>query len=901
MGNLFLLKFWRKGKLFALATFMLGIIFFFLGTEKKEEISQENLTAKLFDIPLYFEKNEGQIHESVKYITKCPGCRFYFFQQEIAMLSQGEHALNPLKIQFIGANTNSMIRGLDEQECKSHYFIGHDATQWITEVPNFSKVAYHELYPGIDAIFYGNGKCLEYDICVSPGANPNNVHLRLEGAQEIALDHQGNLDIRLGEGRVTQMKRPFVYQEVVGQKQEIAGDFVLLAHNEIGFILGDYDSSKQLVIDPVLTYSTYIGGDGFDSGLAVAVDNSGCAYLTGSTASSNFPITAGAFQTTKASAGTGNDVFISKLNSTGTALVYSTYLGGVNGDYGAGITVDSSGSAYVVGGTNSFDFPVTNGAFQTTYAGSSQGFITKLNPAGSQLTYSTYLGGSGTAVQAGGSVCSSVAIDSSGNAYVTGYTTGTTFPITAGAFQTAKGGGTNAFVAEFNASGTALVYSTYLGGGTYDNGTCLRLDSSGNAYVSGFTLSTNFPVTMGAYQTALNGATNAFIAKFGVGGSLSYATYFGGSGGIDEALGIAVDDLGNAYISGITNSSDLPVTPGAFQTIYGGGAFNVFAAKFNSAGNSLLYSTYIGGMGDNGSQGIAIDSNGNAYVIGYTSATNFPVTAGAYQTAIGGDYDAFITKLNSTGSQLLYSTYFGGARNDEGFGIALDDVGNAYVVGYTSSTNFPVTSGAFQTTKAGLDDVFAAKLFIGTPAITGISPDSGLITGGTLVTITGTNFDNVTSVTFGTTPATSFIIDSNTQIRAVAPPHASGVVDIRVAVDNDISSTSLADQYTYLVIPTSIALTVEPNPVKEGKTFIVRATVLPSSAEGSVIFFDGLTLLGVERLVNGEASITTEAFEPGKHPISAAYSGSDQYGGSVSSVVILKVKPPHKKEKHKHH
>jgi len=421
------------------------------------------------------------------------------------------------------------------------------------------------------------------------------------------------------------------------------------------------------------------------------------------------------------------DIFVTKLDPTGSGLVYSTYLGGSGFDAGLGIAVDAAGNAYVTGGTFSTDFPTTLGAFQTTSSGGNDAFVTKLNPTGSALLYSTYLRGA---------FGESIAVDAAGNAYVAGIARPTDFPTTLGAFQTASGGGGDAFVTKLNLTGSALVYSTYLGGSDFDVARGIAIDAAGNAYVSGFTASTNFPTTLGAFQTTYGGgALDAFVAKVDPTGSvLVYSTYLGGSD-IDGSVGIAVDAAGNAYVTGGTSSTNFPTTPGAFQTA-GGGAF---VTKVSPTGTGLAYSTRLGGVsGGDGGQGVAVDAAGNAYVTGGTDSTDFPTTANAFQPAYGGGpEDAFVAKLNPTGSALIYSTYLGGSGDDIGFGIALDTLPNpnAYVTGSTSSANFATTPGAFQAVfGGGPEDAFVAKIAEGAVAH---GPFTARVTGGGTIDIAG--------------------------------------------------------------------------------------------------------------------------------------------------------------------
>ncbi len=488
--------------------------------------------------------------------------------------------------------------------------------------------------------------------------------------------------------------------------------------------MGAYDPGKPLVIDPVLSYSTYLGGNDSDQGTAIAVDRTGAAYLTGDTYSTNFPTTPGVIQRTGTNGGSNDDAFVTKLNPSGTALVYSTYLGGATGgDLGYGIAVDRAGDAYVAGRTSSTDFPTTPGAFQRTNLGAPNlydaAFVSKLNPTGSALLYSTYLTAATGDVDAHG-----LAIDGAGDAYVTGSTSATDFPTTPGAPQTSNGGPAttlDAFVTKLNPAGSALLSSTYLGGSSDDVGNAIAVDGAGNASVVGQSYSTNFPTTANAYQKTFGGgAENAFVARYTAAGSLSYATYLGGSG-TDEGFGVAVDGAGDTFVTGNTSSANFPTTAGAYQTSLGGsGNIKAFVSKLNPAGSNLVYSTYLGGGAGDYGQALAVDGVGNAYVVGTTYSTNFPTTPGAPQTHSGGGScsggcsDAFVTKLTATGGALAYSTYLGGSDNDVGQGVAVDRAGNAYVTSYTNSTNFPTVNplqGTFGgDTNHGYGDAFVAKI-----------------------------------------------------------------------------------------------------------------------------------------------------------------------------------------------
>ena len=681
-------------------------------------------------LPLSFEANHGQTDQQVKFLSRGPGYALFLTPTEavLTLKAQNEHHIEKasvlpvtfepkqsaskaavLRIRLDHANGDAKVSGIEQLPGKSNYFIGKDPTKWRRDIPTFAKVKYQDVYPGVDLVYYGNQRQLEYDFVLAPGADPRQIELSFNGAEQLRLDGEGNLVVSIA-GRKIIEHAPFIYQDVDGERRRVAGGYELASDHRVGFKLTVYDHRKTLTIDPSLAYSTYLGGSsggldfgqGTDQGNGIAVDSSGNAYVTGFTQSSDFPVTSGALQTTSAGFA---DAFVSKLNSDGSALIYSTYLGGTGRDQGQRIAVDSSGSAYIVGSTESNDFPTTAGALQTTFGGGDDAFVSKLNSSGSALIYSTYLGGSDIDLGRG------LAVDSSGNAYLTGATLSSNFPITSGALQTTFVGFGDAFVSKLNSSGSALIYSTYLGGSISQFGYGVAVDSSGNAYVAGVTMSVDFPIVAGALQTTLGGGDDVFVSKLNSSGSaLVYSTYLGGS---DEDFGfdIAVDSSGNAYVTGQTVSSNFPTTVGALQPAFGGGNHDTFVSKLNSSGSALIYSTYLGGSGDDSGSSIAADPLGNAYVTGETVSIDFPISSGALQPTPAGGFDAFVSKLNSGGSALLFSTYLGGSDGSEiGTGIALDSSRDAFVAGTTGSSDFPTTKGALQTMYAGVLDAFVSKI-----------------------------------------------------------------------------------------------------------------------------------------------------------------------------------------------
>ncbi|HZF19422.1 MAG TPA: SBBP repeat-containing protein [Burkholderiales bacterium] len=683
-------------------------------------------------LPLQFEANRGQTDKQVRFLSRGPGYGLYLTEREAVLVlskkrdAQASAKSVALRMSLVGAASKSLVSGRDALLGKANYFIGRDPSKWRSNVPTYAKVHYQNVYPGIDLVYYGNQHQLEYDFVVAPGADPSKIVLGFKGANKLEIDAEGDLVLHATGGDLRQHK-PVVYQEIDGVRREIAGGYVRKGAGRVGFEVAAYDTTRPLVIDPVvLSYSTYLGGSGFgnaDDATSIAVDKDGNAYVTGSTRSNDFPTTAGAFGTTLAGS---SDAFVTKLNPTGTELVYSSYFGGNGSDGGMGIAVDAGGNAYVTGFTNSVDFPTTPGAFSTSLNGGgsvtlsngtgvtpdlgtppppspTDAFVTKLDATGSVLAYSTYLGGSGN------EGITKIAIDKDGSAYVAGTTASSNFPTTPGAFQTTfAGGGEDVFVTKLDPTGSFLAYSTYLGGSGNDNGAGrggIAVDADGNAYLTGTTESTDFPTTPGAFQLAHGPARfAAYVAKVDPSGSaLIYSTYLGGSGG-DRAFAIAIDDERNAYVTGDTASADFPTTAGAFQTTFKGpaGILDAFVTKLNPTGSVLIYSTYLGGSTFDSGGAIAVDSARNAYVTGFTDSTDFPTAPGAFQTTHGSQSvqreDAFVTKLDPAGSTLVYSSFLGGNGSDGGGGIAIDGDGNAYVTGDTQSSNFPTTPGAFQPT-----------------------------------------------------------------------------------------------------------------------------------------------------------------------------------------------------------
>lgn len=679
---------------------------------------QSSLAVTYTGLPMSFEINQGQTDPQVKFMARGSGYTLFLTpekavlvlrrcgseESKVTRLTRGKKPraekvkTSVLSMSLVDANPQSQVEGMEALPGKVNYFIGNDPAYWRTDISTYAKIRYRNVYPGVDMVYYGNQGQIEYDFVVAPGADPAAITLNFQGIEHMEVDEQGDLVLHVS-GEQIRFRKPVVYQEADGSRREISSSYVIKDINWAGFKLEDYDTDRTLVIDPVLVYSTYLGGSGNDDGTWIAVDSYGNAYATGVTNSINFP-TQNALQP---ALGGGFDFFVTKINACGSGFVYSTYLGGSGFDFSIGIDVDSCGNAYVTGITNSLDFPTQNALQPVFGGGTSDAFVTKINACGSRLVYSTYLGGSGE------DAAINIAVDLYGNAYVTGFTDSLNFPIQNALQPTFGGGEFDAFVSKINVSGSGLVYSTYLGGSGDDEGFGLTVDSCGNAYVTGRTNSDNFPIQNALQPFFGGGEFDVFVTEINPCGSgFVYSTYLGGSGQ-EEGISIAVDSFGNAYVAGFTNSLNFP-TQNALQPFFGGGSFDAFVTKINAYGSCIVYSTYLGGSGGDFGFGIAVDSCSNAHVTGFTNSLNFP-TKNPLQPAFGGGpLDAFVTKIKACGSGLVYSTYFGGSGLDEGISIDVDSYGNAYVIGVVNSLNFPTKNPLQPAFGGGIVDAFVTKI-----------------------------------------------------------------------------------------------------------------------------------------------------------------------------------------------
>ena len=652
---------------------------------------------------LRFERNDGQADSRVRFLSRGRNYTLFLTENEavfafadrqvVEAMPRREHVL---RMQFADGSSSAAVGGLDPLPGPSHYLIGADPRRWHTDVPSYGRVLVQGLYPGMDLAYYGSGDSLEYDLIVAPGADPDRLVIRFGGARSLRIDEEGGLVAEVGDGRI-RLEKPVVYQHEAAGRHLVAGGYVLRADGEAGVAVGSYDRQRPLVIDPVMVYATFLGGDDADEGESIVLDASGHAYVTGTTGSATFPTTSDACQREKHGAG---DVFVTKLAADGSTVLYSTFLGGTLHDQGRALAVNRDGEVFVTGTTASVDFPVQH-AFQPAFGGGGGDvFVTKLNAQGSGAVFSTYLGGSALDEGRG------IAVDSAGDVYVTGATGSADFRLV-GALQSAFGGGTDAFVVKLPGSGSpAPMYATFLGGRGADVGRSIAVDAAARAVMTGTTDSPDFPLRA-PIQPALGGRVDAFVAQLtATGTALLYSTYLGGAQS-DAGSGITVDAAGSVYVTGDTTSSDFPVAA-AIQPARGG-AIDAFVVRINPGGTAVLFSTYLGGRDVDIGRSIAVDARG-IHVAGVTGSRDFPLRD-PIQRAFGGAMDGFVSRINADGTALLSSSYLGGSDVEYASGLAVDGMGGVAVVGQTASKDFPSTSGAFRPAfNGGRFDVFVVKL-----------------------------------------------------------------------------------------------------------------------------------------------------------------------------------------------
>ena len=715
----------------------------------KASIPNGKVIKNYNQIPLAFEENKGQTSGQVKFLSRGQGYTAFLTSGGMTLSLRPSSSESPagnipaaskpqgtiLQFRLIGANTHPQVSGEKPLPGRINYFLGKDPTKWQTNLRTYSQVRYKNVYPGIDLIYYGNHQQLEYDFALAPGVSPNAIQFEIQGASEISIDGHGNLVLGAANSSL-RFQTPIVYQESNGQRSPVLGSYVMKDSSHVGFQLSSYDQNKPLVIDPVLAYSTYLGGNGTDQATGLALDGTGNVYITGYTDSADFPLAAPASLPT-----TANHAFVAKLDSTGSNLVYADYIGGSGDDYGVALVLDSSLNVYITGSTTSGDFPMVK-AFQSQQPGPYSGFVSKLSSDGGALLYSSYLGGSTLDVPL------SIAIDHLNEVHIAGYTMSPNFPV-ANALQTSvspnQGGvfGDYGFLTKLSADGSTLLYSTYFAGNAvvvqncgspcypapYNAINAVTVDVGGNAYVTGSTNATNFPTTSGAYLSSNPtqlGASLGFVSKFGSSGSLEYSTYLYGSSGDPMGMSaIAVDAAGSAYVTGeALSDGTFPVTSTTIcdPGVWGFGCSYAFVSKFDPAGASLVYSTFLGPNNYAVPQNIAVDASGDAYILSSTYSAAFQLDNGI--ESYTGQSDLLLVEIDSAANSQLFSTYLGTTGNDSPAGLAIDSQGNIYIAGSTDGVDLPVTSGAPQSVMGGGTDAFIVKIEPGAGPLIAATPAS---------------------------------------------------------------------------------------------------------------------------------------------------------------------------------
>ena len=867
-------------------------------TQRNAALADPNAQAKILDsygkLPLSFEANHGQADGRVKFLSRTGGYTLFLTQDEAVLALRGSKP-NTARTKFAGsdptpqsgtdaptpgpvlrmklhnANPAARITGMEELAGTSNYFIGNNPANWRTNVATYLKVKYEGIYSGIDLVYYGNQRQLEYDFIVAPGADPRCVVFDVRGAKRVRRDEHGDLVLKMGEGEI-RWHTPVVYQEKKdGTRQEIAARYAITNANRVGFEVAKYDASRPLYIDPLI-YSTYLGTYfGEDYGQSIAVDSAGNAYVTGFTNSTDFPTTPGAFQTTAAS---GFVSFVSKLNPTGSALVYSTYLGSSSYVYSRGIAVDSAGNAYVTGSAGP-NFPTTKDALQPVYGGNGDAFVAKLNPTGSALVYSTYLGGSDQDQGSG------IAVDGAGRAYVTGYTVSTNFP-TMSPLQPANAGGQygDAFVAKINAAGSALVYSTYLGGsGDEDQDQYNRVlipggiavDGKGSVYVTGNTFSTDFPTTPGAFQTVCNHGNvsgcvsfgDAFVTRLTPSGSaLVYSTYLGGRY-TDEGVGIAVDSAGNAYVTGFTVSPDFPTKNPLPNTGPDFGNGDAFVTKIDMRAVTTT----------------TLSSSQNPSIYGQAVTFTAVVTSGLGPPPTG---ETVIFKKGST--VLGSGTLSGGTAS---FTTSALPAGTDYIKAvYGGDANFaPSTSKAVSQVVNGYSTstVLVSSL---NPSIYGQNVTwTATVTSSGSITPTGTVKFIGSGDLIGSATLNSGGVATLTKSNLNADSYALTAVYVGNAPN--LGSTSAVLNQVVVQTTSTATLTSSPNPSTHGQAVTFTATITSPTVKptGPVTFTAGKTVLGTAQLSGGKAQLTISSLPVGSTKVTVTYNGDSNIAKSSASVI----------------
>ncbi len=798
---------------------ILGIILVlgYVAKGSSAPIQYPSLHQKPF-YPHVFEANRGQADPSVRFLARTAAYDLLLTSRSVLFRftaplprTSPMYRAPEIRLLFRASRPATLLTGLDKKPSRSHYFIGQDPAAWVANVPHFGRVQYVSLYPGIDLIFHGTDGKLEFDFVVRPYSDPSAISFSVTGTRKTELERNGDLLLTAqGFAASVRLKRPIIYQEETGgHRVNVPGDYVLEGGSRVGFRIGRYNRYKALVIDPTIVYSSFFGGTSGDSSRAITLDPAGNIYIAGHTYSRDLPVTAGAYQTTQPTPPTrSGSAYVAKFTPDGKRLLYATYFGGSEGEDPTAIAADERGSAYLVGFSGSPDLPLVN-ALRRTRASA---FVAKFAPDGAGLVYSTYFGGSGYADWPW-----RIAVDRHGNAVIVGVTASRDFPLV-NAVQPAWGGSTwDGFVAKLSASGSELVYSTFLGGNNYEEVRAVALDSDGNAYVTGMTRSSTFPTTLGAFQTN-QGEGRGFLTKLNPSGSrLLYSTYLPG-----EGFAVAVDSGGNSWITGTTSA--LPVTQDAFQRGYAGND-DAFLVRINASGSSLLYASFLGGSDQDIGRAVSLDAAGNVYVVGSSYSRDFPLQSSMYAPGFG-----FVTVFKPSGG-LLYSTLLP-------FGTigTADAAGNVYLITTLRAQPFPTTPDAVQASPGGDWDALLLKIVPPNPVPLAAQLSPSTIPYGVgpfTLTVDGSGFVSGAVIRWdGSDRPTAFV--SNTRLTAA-------ISEADIAVPRGVPVSAFNGQPGG-GLGNSLTFRVHPNPVLNQNGATDAATFAPFLKAGSIASLFGWNL-----------------------------------------------------------
>ncbi|HVQ64395.1 MAG TPA: SBBP repeat-containing protein [Terriglobia bacterium] len=832
-------------------------------------LSAQTPKADVVKSPLVFEPNVGQVAPAVRFWSRSNGHSFFLKDTE-AVLSFANPAVS-VRMRLIGQNPDAVLEGEELQSGFTNYFRGNDPSRWLRGISHFAKVRQSGVYPGIDLVYYGNERQLEYDFEVHPRRDPSTIQIAFQGVDKIAVSPEGDLILTTPAGEIRH-RRPVAFQRLGNTETPVEASFVLHG-DRVGFQVGRYDPSLPLTIDPKLVWSSYLGGTGNDSGNDVAVDADGNAYITGFTSTvvaDPGPTTPPALETPVAS---GFEAFMTKIDAAG-ALAYTTYFGGIFDDEGHSLALTADGSVFVVGYSTSPDFPIVNG-FQANRNGIQDAVVVKLAISNGEIQFSTYLGGVNSDRAFG------VAVDASGNAYVAGGTLGS-FPIV-NAFQPAFGRGLrDGFLTKITPSGT-IGFSTFFGGSGDEQIYDVAIDGDGNIIVTGYTSSQNFPVANALYRIFRGGTDDVFISKFNSAGSgLIFSTYLGGFAS-DNGVRLAVDKDNNIYVTGYTLSPDFPIK-NAPQPLHAG-VYDAFLIKLHPDGQDADFSTPIGGEDTDGGTAVAVDKDGYIYLAGFTNSVGF-YAINAIGGFLRGARDGFVVKMAPDASVLVYSTYLGDFGVESATSLALDGAGNAYVTGFTTSSAFPVAENAFQTTLAGGQDGFIVK--INADDVKTSEPYSFPVNGGAVTATAGQTSQPLfgymaADVKTGLSPSGLEIIDlrsAGTLINEVSVPVPALTYTARFYVSTSVASATAVT----IVNPNDSEATIgfyftaagggtsnfgefRLRPHQQTSGFLYTAPFfLPVDLKGTITMQSDSPVSAIALLVSGSGSSPTNVWIPIMNP-----------------------------------